>query len=405
MIRLRIIFLLFIYILISPELVFSRNMRKYLSPASPASLSSPASSVSPASPVTPSFSLLLLLLLVGPLISPATAQNYNPFGPLNEVGSDMILPQSVGQAGFNEFWNYHFYLDQDIRVHITFSAVDFGAFKSPVNGIRMSIQNFDGKTWQVSREYPIERLTVDKSKFLMRLHPERDMFFQGELPYNHKVFVAFTKDEITYSVDLDFTDIQPAIKWGDGHYGIRDGGLSIITHIPYARVRGHIGINDKKVNVTGTAYMDHSWQFESSVKMIHSAYKFVSHENADNWQVMYFILPQAKDEFQTVGHRIVRHDGSIRHNGINMITSHKNFRIDGNRVFQDLEISLGSDHNLKLSRKIDREVHTTFGELNGLSRRLVRTYLGGEIIDFRGVGTLSDNGTTVIGEYNFLVID
>lgn len=371
-------------------------MRKYLSPAS---------SVSPASPVTPSFSLLLLLLLVGPLISPATAQNYNPFGPLNKVGSDMILPQSVGQAGFNEFWNYHFYLDQDIRVHITFSAVDFGAFKSPVNGIRMSIQNFDGKTWQVSREYPIERLTVDKSKFLMRLHPERDMFFQGELPYNHKVFVAFTKDEITYSVDLDFTDIQPAIKLGDGHYGIRDGGLSIITHIPYARVRGHIGINDKKVNVTGTAYMDHSWQFESSVKMIHSAYKFVSHENADNWQVMYFILPQAKDEFQTVGHRIVRHDGSIRHNGINMITSHKNFRIDGNRVFQDLEISLGSDHNLKLSRKIDREVHTTFGELNGLSRRLVRTYLGGEIIDFRGVATLSDNGTTVTGEYNFLVID
>src|SRR5690606_33082506 len=117
----------------------------------------------------------------------------------------MILPQSLGQGGYNEFWNYHFYLDQDIRVHITFSAVDFGAFKSPVNGVRMSIQNFDGKTWQVSREYPIDRLTVNERQFQMRLHPERNFYFEGELPKRHKVVVAFTKDETTYSVDLDFT--------------------------------------------------------------------------------------------------------------------------------------------------------------------------------------------------------
>ena len=82
------------------------------------------------------------------------AQTFNPFGPMQRASSESVLPQSVGQKGFNEFWNYHVYLDQDIRIHITFSAVDFGSLKSPVSGLRMSIQNFDGKTWHVSREYP-----------------------------------------------------------------------------------------------------------------------------------------------------------------------------------------------------------------------------------------------------------
>src|SRR5690606_37383685 len=115
---------------------------------------------------------LLSVILVLVLSSTAIAQNFNPFGPLNQVGPEKVLPQSIGDSGYNEFWNYHFYLDQDIRVHITFSAVDFGAFKSPVNGIRMSIQNFDGKTWQVSREYPIDRLTIDEKNYQVRLHPE-----------------------------------------------------------------------------------------------------------------------------------------------------------------------------------------------------------------------------------------
>ncbi len=347
----------------------------------------------------------LVLILLSLLKTTGTfAQTFNPYGPMQHASPGSILPQSVGEKGFNEFWNYHVYLEQDIRIHITFSAVDFGSIKAPIVGLRMSIQNFDGKTWHVSREYPIELLTVHKDQYKVMMHPERELYFAGRLPDQHNVVVYLIKDEIEYRVELNFSQMEPSLVWGDGKYGIKDTGIHVITHIPYARVRGFIEINGKRQNVSGTAYMDHSWQYESSVKLIHSAYKFVSHKDRNNWEIIYMVLPQAKGDYQTIGHRISSHDGSIRHHGINRIDSHENGTIEGNRVFKLLKLNLGSE-TVTLHRTSDREIHTTFGELNWISRRSVRTLLGGEIIDYRGRGELRVNGSVHQGEYSFLVID
>lgn len=351
-----------------------------------------------------SISALILFILSFVGVSNTNAQTFNPFGPMQRAPAESVLPQSVGEKGFNEFWNYHVYLDQDIRIHITFSAVDFGSLKSPVSGLRMSIQNFDGKTWHVSREYPIELLTVHKDQHKVMMHPERELYFEGKLPEKHRVVVYLIKDEVEYRVELDFSQIEPALVWGDGKYGIKDTGINVITQIPYSRVRGFIEINGKRVNVSGTAYMDHSWQYESSVKLVHSAYKFVSHKDRNNWEIIYMVLPQARGEYQTIGHRISSHDGSVRHHGINRIESHENGKIDGKGVFKSLELNLGSE-TVVLRRTIDREVHTTFGELGWIARRGLRTLLGGEIIDYRGRGELRVNGTVHQGEYSFLVID
>lgn len=347
---------------------------------------------------------LLLFILSLLLVSGAFAQTFNPFGPMQQAPTQSIFPQSVGEKGFNEFWNYHVYLDQDIRVHITFSAVDFGSLKSPISGLRMSIQNFDGKLWHVSREYPIDLLTVHKDQYKVMMHPERELYFEGKLPDKHRVVVYLIKDEVEYRVELDFDQIEPSLVWGDGKYGIKDTGINVITHIPYARVLGFIEINGNRKNVSGTAYMDHSWQFESSVKLVHSAYKFVSHQDRNNWEIIYMVLPQARGEYQTIGHRISSQDGSIRHHGINRIESHENGKIEGKGVFKSLELSLGSE-TVVLSRTVDREVHTTFGELSWIARRGLRTLLGGEIVDYRGRGELRVNGTVHLGEYSFLVID
>jgi hypothetical protein len=347
----------------------------------------------------------LVLILLSLLKTTGTfAQTFNPYGPMQHASPGSILPQSVGEKGFNEFWNYHVYLEQDIRIHITFSAVDFGSIKSPIVGLRMSIQNFDGKTWHVSREYPIERLTVHKDQYKVMMHPERELYFAGRLPDQHNVVVYLIKDEIEYRIELNFSQIEPSLVWGDGKYGIKDTGIHVITHIPYSRVRGFIEINGNRKNVSGTAYMDHSWQYESSVKLIHSAYKFVSHKDRNNWEIIYMVLPQARGDYQTIGHRISSHDGSIRHHGINRIDSHENGTIEGNRVFKSLKLNLGSE-TVTLRRTSDREIHTTFGELNWISRRSIRALLGGEIIDYRGRGELRVNGSVHQGEYSFLVID
>lgn len=348
---------------------------------------------------------LFIIILQLFVIPNAVAQTFNPYGPLMPTTADDFWPKTLSGPNFNEFWNYHFYLNNGMKVHITFSVVNFGSFKSPVSGARISILNLEGQTYQVSREYPIERLVIDKDRFRMQLHPEREVFVEGRLPAQHRVRVFTRKDNVQYDIDLVFSDIQPGVAWGDALYGIRSEKIGIMTMIPHARVRGHVAVDDVRAEVRGTAYMDHTWQHQSSVRMIHSAYKFVHHTDGDNWDILYFMLPERRGEMATIGHRIVNENGRIKHFGVNKISRFSTSRIDGKDVGNEMDLVLSSGDTVRLLRRRDQEVHTTFGELGWLARRAVRSFLGGELVDFRGDGVLREGNREIRGHYNFVIID
>lgn len=343
---------------------------------------------------------LALTLLLVPL--GLHGQGMNPSGPVKNLSVGDIMPRTLQGSGYNEFWNYHFYLNDGMNVHITFSVVDFGAFKSPVSGIRISIFNLYGETYQVSREYPIERLHLDKHSMRLQLHPERDFYFEGRLPDEHRIRVYNTKAGVLYDIDLQLSEIQQGISWGDGIY---NDEIGIYTHIPYAKVTGHIAVDDKKKRVNGTAYMDHTWQYESNVKIIDSGYKFISHTGPESWDIVNFLLPSRGGYNHTIGHRISRRNERISHYGVTRIHNIRSERIHGKQVAKDFELVFSNGNSLKIERTRHDEMHDTFGELGWFARMAVRRILGGELIDFRGAGVMREGGQVVRGYYNFVVID
>lgn len=350
------------------------------------------------------------ILIVGVsifLVSNVTnAQVSNPKAELTKLDSDKIWPQTLEGSHFNEFWNYHFYFDNGIVMHIIFNAANFGRLKSPVTGVRVSIYNLDDQVHQLQREYGLERLILDKENQRFQNRAEREVYFEGLPPDSHRIRINTTKDGVAYDIDLKFDDMQPGFKMGDGKYGIGDEKIGIVTHIPYAKVTGTVAVNENRAEVQGTGYMDHTYQDQTTTTLIDKGFRFTSHTDADNWDLVYFLLPNKTDRGRTIGYRATKKDGEI--------TIHQARRIDDivesttfdKQVARSLKLHTGSNRTIQLVRSEDHEQFAILGELGRIARRAARTFLGGEVMDFRGEATLIESGhRPTSGYYNYFIVD
>ena len=348
--------------------------------------------------------LILAFILWFPLAG--ISQISNPDDELTALEADMIMAQTLEGSHFNEFWNYQFYFNNGMKVHITFSAANFGSLKDPVTGVRISVFNDDDELYQLAREYPLPRLIQDNEKYLFKLRDDRDLYFKGKLPERHRVVIKTSKDGVEYDIDLRLSNIQKGLKLGDGKYQIGGEQVGIVTHIPYAEASGHVTINGNRERVNGTAYMDHTWQNQTTTRLMHSGYRVIVHNDSKNWDLLYVMLPNESSNNETIGHRVINSDGELHSasvENIDVIASQSAF---GSKIPRIIDMRLSDDSSIRISRSEDEERFTVLGELSWIARRAARTFLGGEVIDYRGEATLMQTGVRPKhGEYNFFFVD
>lgn len=352
------------------------------------------------------FATLILLSSVLMFSHRVDAQISNPENKITSLDPDMIWAQTLDGNHFNEFWNYQLYFDDGMKLHITFSAANFGNLKDPVTGVRLSVFNHGDNTYQLSREYPLPRLVQDKENYRFQLRDDRDLFFEGKLPDSHRVVIKTSKDGVDYHIDLKLNDIEKGFKLGDGMYKIGGEEVGIITHIPYAKASGHVTINGDRKRVNGSAYMDHTWQNRTTTQLMHSGYRFVYHQDSDNWDILYTMLPDDSKSDAMIGHRITREDGEKRYSGVNGIEVVSSKKAFGSTIPRIIDFELENESSVRLSRNEDQERFTVLGELGWVARRAARTFLGGEVIDYRGEAVLMESSKRPKhGEYNFFFVD
>lgn len=350
--------------------------------------------------------VLIGFLIFAAVNSPLSAQVSNPKGNLEAVGQELIWAQTLKGNHFNEFWNYHFYLNDGLTVHIVFSAVDFGGLKAPVSGVKVSAVNFEGETYQLTREYSLDKLQQDRENFIFRPNPERELYFRGELPDELTVRIRTSKNENLYDIELHLKNIANGFRLGNGIYHVDGEEIGIITHIPYAEVTGYVAMNNVRKDVFGTAYMDHTFQDETTTKLMDSGYRFVSHQDPNNWDLIYLMLPNHSRYNQTIGYRIVNQEGSISSHPVNRILQKVESEAFGKDIARILEVDIGGEQSIRILRTEDHEKFSVLDELGWPARQAARRFLGGEVIDFRGEALLMEQGhKPKKGFYNFFIVD
>ncbi len=328
------------------------------------------------------------------LFSESYAQSIShPSGELEQTTGDDIRPLNQKGSTFNEAWVYHIYLDDGTQLYLSYMLANFGSFMSPVSGGRLSVIDFDGEYYNVAREYPLRELNFDDRKHKLRLHPERDIWFEGKLPESHRLRYKTSKDGVDYDIDLELSDIQPGKRWGDGKFKVDDHTISIQSLIPYAKVSGKVRINDTEKQVSGTVYMDHTYQSTITPRVLNSGYRFVHHNRKDDWQIGYYLIPEDKSETQNiVGYTLGQKDGgevSLQKPTNLRLGSRVDFK--GGRVPGQLNVDHNPDKSSKVTVSEGKERLSFLSELSGIRLRIARSYLRGEVMEYRGTGTLNED--------------
>lgn len=346
---------------------------------------------------------LFPLLIALTLSASVFAQVTPPEGYLRPMDVENLYPNKLSSNFANEFWTYYFLLNDEIQLNIVFSTAGFGRFKSSVGGARLTIAGFNGEEYNVSREAPLGDLEFREKDFFFRPHKRMEMWFEGDLKSgSHRVRYNTTKNDITYDVDIELTQIADGWQWGDGVFRMDGERIGIVMAIPRARAKGTVSINGEKKQVVGTAYMDHTWQTNISSRIFSNGYKYLMHDNK-GWESGYFVTPGKSTSSHVVGYGIRYENGEkpvlLRPE---LITVDATARVRGVNLPSRLGIYYEEHGHINLRRIQDNAKYSFLGELSGIQHRLARTFLAGELHEYIGNVATNDNRR---GFYNFFVVD
>ena len=323
-----------------------------------------------------------------------------PEGELRQTEWADMLPHTMSGDYYNEFWSYHIFLENDLHLHMTFSLANFGSFKSPVSGGKLFVSNFRGNNYNVAREFAIEHLVIDEDRNKIRLHEGRDIHLSGKLPYEHHIFFRTEKDGVSYLVDLDFHDIHQGYTWGDGVFRLDSEDMGIFVHIPRAEVTGIVAINNDTLEVSGTAYMDHTFQTNLSSKVVNKGFRHITHTD-NGFHIGYYLVPKKRSRADVIGLSLIRENSPTLLEKPKQITVLDSDRLGGRSVPRHVEVVFRSGKRSVFSRQEDFQHVSFLEEIGGIRRRLVRSFLGGEVIEYVGTGKM--DGSVEIN-YNFFVV-
>lgn len=341
--------------------------------------------------------LSMLLALAVPAFAAEHIQL--PTGDLRAAVLTDLKPHSSSSKTYNEFWTYHFYLDGNIQVILNFSRANLGSFKDPVCGADLTIMGFKGRNFTVAREYDKKNFTFSEADQELRVHEK--ISFSGKLPDAHRVHFATSKKEVSYLLDLDFSDILPGKVWGDGMFKFGGGdAVGIFIHIPSASVKGKLAINNDTLNVAGRAYMDHTFQTDLAPHLVGSGFRFVTQEGP--LEIGYVLNPLGKFDRQPVGYGLRLVNGNLVLRKPTALKALSSGKAMGMKIATSLEITYLDGGKSVMNRSGDRLQQSVLHEFSGFTKSLVKSFMGGEIFTFRGLGNL--NGTQAMA-YNWFAVE
>jgi len=347
--------------------------------------------------------LITALLLTGlpPVDAPAQSV-VPPEGELQTTTADDLQPRAEGHR-YNEFWTYHIFLEDDTQMYLSFTRANFGSFKSAVSGLRLSIINFDGEYFELAREYPQEYFTFSPDdNYRLQLRPDREIWFEGKLPDEQRIRVLTSKDGVEYDLDLQISNIVPGVRWGDGEFRYDGETIGMIMHIPYADIEGTIRLNDNEKAVRGSVYMDQTYQSTITPKVLTSGFRYIRH-TPDEWEIGYLLIPRTQRETENIiGYSIGLRDEEVTMWQPQLLTIGEMSRFSNSgRVPSQLDAEFNPFYSVSVKRTQDLERVSFLGELSRFSRRIVRSYLGGEVVEYRGKAEI--NGQP--GYFNYFMVE
>ena len=133
--------------------------------------------------------------------------------------------------------------------------------------------------------------------------------------------------------------------------------------------------------------MDHTFQTTLAPELVDAGYRYISQSGP--LEVGYFLDPDSRFGSKPMGYGLRQVDGGftlLKPASLSVASSGKAM---GVKVPTRLEISFQDGTKAVLDRREDRLQQSYLHEFSGITKMAIKRYMGGEIMRFKGLGTLN----------------
>ncbi len=311
-----------------------------------------------------------------------------------------LAPHPSKSKTYNELWTFVFQFDQGPSLFLNFTRANLGP-KDPVCGTDVVLTGLLGKNHAVAREYPLENFVFDPERKALSVHEL--IHFDGIGTDTAHVDFETTKRGHHWKIHLKLTESQPGAVWGEGEFKLGDDRVGMFIHVPKAKVKGMIAVDSDSLAVSGTAYMDHTFQTTFVPKLVCRGLRLVQHRGEQ--EVGQFFESTRDFGHQALGYGL-RGEGQsltlLMPDSLRVLSTKRALKMKvPNRIRLVMHGEPG-DKALIFERDKDKAQGSTLEEFSGLVRFGLKKLMGGEVYTFRGQGKLSGKDGVV---YSLFEVD
>lgn len=315
------------------------------------------------------------------------AQYYSESTPpaIVDLNQDDFKIHEKQGAYYNEQWAYHVILNNGAQIYVNYAVHHFAGLRNSSSSGRLSLLNWKGENYKTAKEYNIKNLVVRNNPYRMRLHPERDIWLEGIPGFTQHHFHYKGK----YAIHINFDPVYPGFKPGDGVFKIgKEDELGLFIHIPFSRVSGYIAENDDTVKVSGIAFMDHMYQTNLATRLFETSYKFNS-SNGNGFSGGYFMVPKNSTD-EAIGYAYSYEGNTLTLKEPKKVTVNQRKEELGTQIPVDITVVYEDGSNDSFYFSEAEEKVAMLDELNTITKLLIKPFLGGEVLFYRGRAQKND---------------
>jgi hypothetical protein len=303
-----------------------------------------------------------------------------------------LKPHPHSSDAYNEFWTYHFYFENNMKVLVNYSRVNAGSFKGKVCGADITVVNFEGKNYRMAREMPVKNFKFSPETSRLRIHD--NIWFEGNLDSAQTVMYKASKKGVSYDVNLHIHNIAKTLDRGR-EFSVGGEKAGMFIHIPYAQAEGTVSINGKEIYVKGTVYMDHTYGTNTVARLFHKGFRYIQHGTRGDFEVGYFLDPRKSKSLEGYAISSKSLNGSMLE--VHSLKSHaisKARSREGIRKWaEEMSFVYSDGSQLNVTSNNIYAKNTVLDEFRGVTRWVVRKFLGGNVLNFMGEGTVNQKSS------------
>ncbi len=299
------------------------------------------------------------------------------------IVDDDMAPALENDGDQSEFWNYHLFLGDGLRIHLSLFRSHLPFPVGHVVGCELSVLGLTDEPHTVVRRFSKDLFHWQAEPGSeLRIHPA--IGIRGSPTEEQEIFFATTKDGVRTELQIRLAAIENGLVHNDGSL-VRssEGRVVLLPLIARAQARGTVRIDDLELEVDGTAYVDHVYFTRRPHRLLEDVYQLIDHGDPWSVGVFYGVAGRAgggRRGFWLTGGP----DGaSVAPVGAVDILERERFR--------DLElptrvrIDAASGPSVLTSGTPDQRF-SALDSVGGFTRFLFRTFVGGEVVLLRGTG-------------------